>query len=801
MKKLALIILLSVIFVGGMILEDVIFFSDSPDGDKLYDSSWGYRKSPSWLELAGSNDKFPVDTKHPYQGAHSLRLHWISKTGGDWGLAVASPGWRPHDFTQYDSIVYWINGPAAIAQADLPDLLIEDLSNKKSDRVWLGDHFTGVDDDSTSWQKVMIPISAFTPGTQNCDLKKIKTIFHFQKAADEVEHIAWIDEIRLIEAGGVGPLPPTIPQHIVASGHDSRIDLRWDYDANPDLIGYFIYRADAAGGPFTKINLSAHNNFLYSDFIGTNGNTYYYYVTAANKDYLESEPSDTVFASTYEMTDEELLTSVQEATFRYFYDYGHPVSGLTREISGSGDVCTSGGTGFGLMTIVVGAERGFVSRDSAAARILKMLTFLEDKAERFHGAWSHWLNGTTGETIPFSTFDNGGDIVETAYLVQGLLTIRQYFTLDNAVENEIRTRATRMWESVEWDWYRRDGGLVLFWHWSPNYGWQMNFALRGYNEAMITYLLAIASPTHGVPATLFHQGWAGTSYYLNGKSFYGYKIFVGWDYGGPLFFTHYSFLGFDPRDKSDDYCNYFDNSRNISLIHRAYCIQNPYNHAGYDSLSWGLTASYNPWGYAAHEPVNRDNGTITPTAAISAMPYTPEESLATLNHFYRVYGPQLWGEFGFRDAFNLDQNWFAQIYVAIDQGTIVPMIENYRTGLCWDLFMSNPEIQPMLDAIGFKPVSVNDNSNTTPAQFQLFPNYPNPFNNSTMISYQLSAMSPVKITIYDILGKTVKILVNQKQDRGFHKIHFDASELQSGVYICQLIADKFVQTKKMVLLQ
>jgi hypothetical protein len=405
------------------------------------------------------------------------------------------------------------------------------------------------------------------------------------------------------------------------------------------------------------------------------------------------------------MTDEQLLTSVQEAVFRYFWDYGHPVSGLAREGYGFGhctDVCTSGGTGMGLMALCVGADRKFVTRAEAAARALQILTFLEEKASRYHGAWSHWILGHTGATKPFSQYDDGGDLVETAYLVQGLLTVRQYFNdAKDPVEMEIRRRATRMWEEVEWSWYRQQlRSDVLYWHWSPNYEWKINMPIRGYNECMIVYLLAIASPTHPVPASCYDRGWAKPADYANGNTYYGYRQWVGPEKGGPLFFTHYSFLGFDPRNKRDSYCNYFENSRNISLINRAYCTENPRGYAGYSALVWGLTASFNPWGYNAHSPTN-DNGTIAPTAALSAMPYVPNESLATLKHLYHTYGKDLWGPFGFTDAFNLSEKWFAPGYVAIDQGPIVVMIENYRTQLCWKLFMANPEIQPMLNAIGW----------------------------------------------------------------------------------------------------
>ncbi|MCP4592827.1 MAG: beta-glucosidase [bacterium] len=406
------------------------------------------------------------------------------------------------------------------------------------------------------------------------------------------------------------------------------------------------------------------------------------------------------------MTDDELLTLVQQTTLRYFWDYAHPNCGMAREGFGMGhstDTVTTGGTGMGIISMVVGAERGFITRAAAASRIVQILTFLDETATRYHGAWAHHLNGVTGATIAFAGYqDNGGDLVETAFLVQGMLTARQYFDDPvDPVETELRARATTLWEGVEWDWYRQHPGSdVLYWHWSPDYGWALNAEVRGYNETGVTYLLAIASPTHPMPVTSWNNGWAGSGGYTNPGTFYGYRQWVGPDYGGALFFTHYSNLGFDPRYKRDDFCNYYDNARHISLIHREFSIDNPNGYDDYSALVWGLTASFNPWGYSAHAPLN-DNGTITPTAAISAMPYTPEESLLTTRYYYDHYGEDLWGQYGFVDAFNPTESWFAPGYVAIDQGTIVPMIENYRSQLCWRLFMANPEIRPALIALGW----------------------------------------------------------------------------------------------------
>jgi len=552
---------------------------------------------------------------------------------------------------------------------------------------------------NSNWSRVLIGENGQAPNRYWNGLIDDVRLYNRALTAEEIGLLAQSEPVT-------PPPPPPAPQDVTATGHDSRIDLCWPFSTDPNLEGYNIYRADSPAGPFVRLNDAVHKASVYSDFFGVNDQTYYYSVKAAAiRGGGESKPSNTVRATSDAMTDEQLLTSVQEAVFRYFWDYGHPVSGLAREGYGFGhgtDTCTSGGTGMGLMAICVGAERGFVTRAQAAGRVLQILTFLDEKAARFHGAWSHWIYGGTGATKPFSQYDDGGDLVETAYLVQGMLTVRQYFDdANDPVETEIRHRATRMWEEVEWSWYRQQSrSEVLYWHWSPNCGWQINHAVGGYNECMITYLLAIASPTHAIPASCYYNGWAKSAGYANGNTYYGYRQWVGPEKGGPLFFTHYSHLGFDPRNQSDSFCNYFDNSRNISLINRAYCLENPRGYAGYSALVWGLTASFNPWGYSAHSPTN-DNGTIAPTAALSAMPYVPTESLATLKYLYHTYGNDLWGPFGFFDAFNPTENWFAPGYVAIDQGPIVVMIENYRSQLCWDLFMANPEIQPMLDAIGW----------------------------------------------------------------------------------------------------
>ncbi|MBY0348430.1 MAG: DUF3131 domain-containing protein [Hydrotalea flava] len=405
------------------------------------------------------------------------------------------------------------------------------------------------------------------------------------------------------------------------------------------------------------------------------------------------------------LSDSALLDLVQQQTFKYFWNFAHPVSGMARERSNvaydyGDEVVTTGGTGFGVMAMIVAADRKWVPRDTIAARLLKMIRFLS-KANSYHGVFPHWMNGTTGVTIPFSRKDDGADLVETAYLFQGLLCARQYFTNDNAVETEIRNRINWLWNDIEWNWFTKGGQTILYWHWSPNNGWAMNFPIRGFNECLITYVLAASGTRYPVSADVYHQGWVQSDFFKNGKQFYGITLPLGFDGGGPLFFSQYSFLGLDPRGLKDHYANYWEQNRNHTLINHAYCLANPKQFKGYGPNCWGLTACDTYNGYNAFSPTN-DAGTIAPTAALSAFPYTPEYSMKALRFFYDSLGSKLWGEYGFKDAFNLSKNWFASSYLAIDEGPIVVMIENYRTGLLWKLFMSCKEVQGGLIKLGFQ---------------------------------------------------------------------------------------------------
>lgn len=409
--------------------------------------------------------------------------------------------------------------------------------------------------------------------------------------------------------------------------------------------------------------------------------------------------------SNQQLSDTGLLTLVQKQSFRYFWDFAHPISGMARERSNvafdyGSEVVTTGGTGFGIMAIIVAAERGWISRDTAARQLLKTIRFLS-KADAYHGAFPHWLNGATGKTIPFSRKDDGADLVETAYLFQGLLCARQYFSANNSVENELRNRVNGLWSEVEWNWFTRGGEEILYWHWSPNNGWAMNFPVRGFNECLIMYVLAASAERYPVSPAVYHRGWTQSNFFKNGKTYYGYILPLGFDFGGPLFFSQYSFLGLDPHGLKDSYADYWVQNKNHTLINYAYAVDNPKKFKGYGDNCWGLTASDTYNGYDAHSPTN-DHGTITPTAALSAFPYTPELSMKALKHFYYDLGDKIWGEYGFTDAFNETRGWYAKSYLAIDQGPIIVMMENYRTGLLWKLFMSCPEIKGGLQKLGFE---------------------------------------------------------------------------------------------------
>ena len=706
-----------------------IYFDNSPTSDFYFYSS-GQASAPSSLE---QRNGLPVESKIFLTPPNALRLQWQSQTGGGWEAEVRVVNFRNRlpEFSG-DSLYFWCFAPQAIASADLPLIVLSDtreglqvaqFPGSFSEPLPLG-KFTG-DLPAGRWVQVRIPLAEFRTGSiYPFRPQYLQNIIFLQGRADGVQHTLILDEIRIDDdaagnpARGASPMLPA-PQNVRAIGFDRHIEVRWDSVDRPAIRRYMIYRA-LDGKDFQPIGIQLPGTQRYSDFLSKAGVTAQYKVAASDQDYRQSPLSNGAGASTREFTDDELLTMLQEACFHYYWEAADPSSGMTREnIPGDDRIVATGASGFGISTLIVGVDRKFITREQGLGQLAKIVGFLEH-AQRYHGAWSHYMDGSTGKTMPvFGMFDDGGDLVETSFLMQGLLAARQYFQGSSEEEWSLYRRISQLWETVEWDWYRQTPKSdSLYWHWSPQWAWQIHHPLIGFNEVMITYLLAMASPTHAVPADLYYTGWAGQSqnalnyragwsgssdgdHYGNGHTYYGIKLDVGVGTGGPLFFTHYSYIGFDPHSLHDRYTSsYFDNNRNIALINRAYSIANPKHFEGYGPNAWGLTASDGPSGYVPHAPDNAsDQGTLTLTGALASFPYTPEASMEAFKHYYRDLGAQLWDIYGPRDAFNPGQDWISPIYMGLNQAPITVMIENYRTGLVWKNFMSNPEIGVMLQKL------------------------------------------------------------------------------------------------------
>ena len=427
----------------------------------------------------------------------------------------------------------------------------------------------------------------------------------------------------------------------------------------------------------------------------------------ACKPTYQSNSTDNVASK---LTDEQLLDIVQEETFNYFWEANEPISGAARERvhmddiypNQPKDIITSGGTGFGIMATIVGIERGFITREEGYGRLNQLADWLE-KADRFHGVWPHWMS-SDGKVVPFSKFDDGGDLVETSFLAQGLITASQYFKQGNDKEKKLAAKMDGLWTAIDFEWYTNNED-VLFWHWSPNHEWKMNFRVGGHNECLIMYVLAASSPKHPIDPTAYHKGYMRNGDIVSNESYYGLPTILDhYEHDeksvGPLFWAHYSHLGLDPNGLKDQYGDFWKLNQNHAKIHHEHCTENPYDYKGYSDECWGLTSSYSMLGYAGHSPQS-DLGVISPTAALSSFPYTPDESMKFLRFMYETQD-SLVGEYGPYDAFSLESEWYLPRYLAIDQLTIPVMIENYRSGKVWDLFMSSPDVQAGLDKLGFE---------------------------------------------------------------------------------------------------
>ncbi|HTZ31556.1 MAG TPA: glucoamylase family protein [Methylomirabilota bacterium] len=700
------------------------FFDNSINSDYYYYSS-ASAQAPSFVDQKDS--RLPVETKTFLTPPNALRVTWESHERASWQAEVNIVNFRNRFPGMLgDTLELWCYAPESLAKDDLPLLVLSNSTQglqvaqfpgSFTNAVSLG-QFSG-DITAGKWVQVRVPFSAFhTASIYEFHPELLQNVIFRQGRADGKRHTLIVDEIRVVNgaADEQNATKLTPPVNLQARGYDRHIELRWDAPETQDAGRYVIYRS-LDGKKFEPLGIQLPRVYRYSDFLGQSGVKAEYRVTASNAAFQESDASNVASATTREFSDDDLLTMLQEDCFRYYWEGADPSSGMAREnIPGDGRVVATGASGMGIAALIVGVDRGFITRKEGVERLTKIVHFLEH-ADRYHGVWSHYMDGSTGKTMAvFGMLDDGGDLVETSFLMQGLLAARQYFRGSSPEEDSLYKRITALWESVEWDWHREKADSpFLYWHWSPDWAYAIHHPLIGFNEVMITYLEAIASPTHGVPASMYYSGWAsqerraleyregwgGTkdgNHYGNGNSYYGIKLDVGVGTGGPLFFTHYSYLGFDPHALYDRYTSsYFENNRNIALINRAYVMANPKHFAGYGPDAWGLTASDGPYGYVAHAPDHQnDMGTLTPTGALASFPYTPEASMLALKHYYRDLGAQLWDIYGPRDAYNPGQNWISPIYMGLNQAPIVVMVENYRTGLVWKMFMKNPEISGML---------------------------------------------------------------------------------------------------------
>lgn len=705
-----------------------VFFDNSLTSDAYFFSS-GTASGPSGLVTI--DGKLPVETKLFLTPPNALRLEWISEPGGSWAASIDVMKFRNREIRFEGEILsLWLYSPEKIDRASLPAIQIADIAGGFSLPLYLDKFVAGLP--PARWVHINIPLRVFPTGSiHRVDVARLERVIFSQGAGDLARHTLIVDEITIDPKHPHGrTMTPETPQGVKAEGFEMHVDVSWIARNQDQLRNFVIYRS-SDGITYQPVGIQEPGLSRYTDFLGRPGEVVFYKVASFNDDGRVSAMSAAARTATHPMSDEELLTMLQEECFRYYWESAGSHSGMAREnIPGDDRIVATGATGFGIMALVVGMERGFITRSAGIGRLNKIVGFLNG-ASRYHGAWSHFMDDTTGKSLPvFGMFDDGGDLVETAFLMEGLLSAREYLRRENSEENALYGSITTLWETVEWDWYRRspESG-ALFWHWSPRWGWHINHPLVGFNEVMIVYLLANASPTHSVPANLYYSGWAngapvaqGNSDspnaariaglensargrgFINGDTYYGIKLDVGPETGAPLFFAQYSYLGFDARNLQDPYTDYFQNNRNLALINRAYCTANPNHHKGYGSDSWGLTASDGPLGYSPNAPeAENDTGTITPTGSLASFPYTPAGSMAAFKHYYRDLGDRVWGIYGPRDAFNLDQNWFAPIYMGLNQAPIAIMVENYRTGLLWKLFMSNPEIDPMLKRIGLIP--------------------------------------------------------------------------------------------------
>jgi hypothetical protein len=786
MRKMKSFLLFGIILLFSVTgrSQEVFFFTEGTDVtfydqgivnvNSLGESTFGHTHPPNAPQY---NDKMPCSTT-AYKGATALKFNYTSAENGNWRATIYRNDWSTADISGLDSLSFYLFAENEFPAAALPLIGFRGVNKNGSGDVNsqlfpLENYNENIP--ANEWTKVKFPLSVLFNDSEsnNLDFNQVKGIIFNQSESNGTSRLIFIDEISAFKS--LSEIPAV--ENFVATGYDSHAELNWDFPLED--LAYRIY-ASFDGGQNFELRAQTSENY-YLDFVPKQArNSEVFYRVVSTFQGNESEPAE-ASAQIRDFSDDELLDMVQRYTFRYFWEGAHQATGMALERSnGNGRTAASGATGMGLMAMIVAHEREYKPQEEIKNRILKILEFLEN-CERHQGAWSHWYNADTYETQPFTEDDDGGDIVETSFVAQGLIALKNYFGGTDAKSIQIRETANRLWRGIDWDWYR-NGQNVLFWHWSPNFNFQKNMKVTGWNECLVTYVMAASSPTHSISKVVYDQGWAGNGAMVNPRTFYGHEIRLSPDWGGPLFWIHYSHLGINPRGLSDKYADYWQEHVNTAKIHHAYAVENPEGHTNYSEKNWGLTASDDPDGYTAHQPVHNDNGTISPTAALASMPYTPEESKKALKYFYRERGGDLFGIYGPYDAFNDERDWVQEAYIGIDQGPIVVMIENHRTGLLWNTVMQDADVQAGLDKLGFEyEVSTSAKRPEIEAEWKI---YPNPAQDRVYVSMPGANFNqPVELKVFSPDGRTVAA---KSFTPAGTEVSFDCSELPDGIYLLQL---------------
>jgi hypothetical protein len=517
---------------------------------------------------------------------------------------------------------------------------------------------------------------------------------------------------------------------------------------------------------------------------------------------------DAPAAARAQMTDNQFLDTLQRACFDFFWQEANPSNGLIKDRSSATSPSSIASIGFGLSAICIGIDHGWITREAGRDRVLTTLrTFWngpqgtgESSVMGYKGFFYHFLDMNTGHR----TWSCELSSIDTGLLLAGIIDAKQYFDAADSLDGVVRALADSIYYRMDWNWFR-NGDPSIEMGWVPSTKFGTFGPWIGYNEAMILYILALGSPTYPVPAGVWQTWTSGYSYRIH----YGYA-FIEFP---PLFGHQYSHCWIDFRSINDAVMRprgftYFENSRRATLAQRAYCAANPKAWVGYSDTLWGITACDSPPGplypYSARgaPPAQNDDGTIAPTAVGGSIAFAPEVCIPTLRSMYDTYRSQIWMKYGFRDAFNLTQNWWGPDVIGIDQGPIIIMIENYRTQRVWNRFMRNPDIQRGLERAGFLPVTAIEPDGTNlPGRFRLEQNYPNPFNGQSHIRYSLGSAGPVRLEVYDLAGRRVAVLVNAEQSAGDYEALFDAGGVASGAYTYRLTTTEGVLSRALVLLK